>query len=150
MQKINIIAVGTLKQDYLKDAQADYCKRLASLATLSVIQVKEQTSKSGQSKLDAECKDILSHLSNLGGMTYLLDIHGTAYTSNDIATALTTDSTINYIIGGSNGVSQELRDKIRNKLSLGCVTLPHTLCRIVLLEQIYRGYTINSGRQYHK
>ena len=84
----------------------------------------------------------------------MLDIKGQEYTSEEFALKLQnmmqTDSVVTFVIGGSYGCSEDVRKNIKDKLSFGKATYPHNLARIILLEQIYRAFMINSGAKYHK
>ena len=84
----------------------------------------------------------------------MLDIQGEEVSSEKLSTKLRNleqnSSEITFVIGGSNGVSETVKNKIKDKVSFGKITLPHNLARVVLLEQIYRAYMINSGSKYHK
>jgi 23S rRNA (pseudouridine1915-N3)-methyltransferase len=148
MIRVSIVAVGDIKESYYRQALAEYTRRLSAFCNLQIVQVQEAGIKDIKSNLRSQARDILQTLDKLGGTQYLLDIGGTAVTSLDIAGQL--DNHCVYIIGGSDGVCGSLYKSIPKKISLGGITIPHQLCRVVLLEQIYRGFMIQSGRAYHK
>ena len=93
-------------------------------------------------------------MSQLEGKVYLFDLTGKEVTSEDFASMIKQDeissSTICFVIGGSYGVDNGLKQKIKDKISFGKMTYPHNLARVMLIEQIYRAFMINSGAKYHK
>ena len=147
-----MICVGNLKEKFWLDAQNEYSKRLSKFCKLNIFEIAEQNKFDDPNKiLQAEGKDIINKLS---GKCFLLDIGGKEYSSEEFAQKLEkvslTDSTITFVIGSSYGVSQEVKSKIKEKISFGKATYPHNLARIILLEQVYRCFMINSGSKYHK
>lgn len=151
MQKINIIAVGTLKEQYLLQAQQEYSKRLQTYCNLRIQECKEPNVDTDK-KLKIEAQEIEKHITK--GCTILLDPNGKQVSSMDISQIIKqstfTFDIINFVIGGSNGIHNNLHTKSNHILSFGSITMPHQLFRIVLLEQIYRAYTIIQGKEYHK
>ena len=103
--------------------------------------------------IDAEGRDILGRISG-GDFVIALDIHGKEFSSEELARKISdisfNNSRICFIIGGSLGLSDEVKERADLRLSFGKITLPHQLARVVLLEQIYRAFKINSGEAYHK
>jgi len=155
MITINIVCIGNLKEKFWKDASAEYQKRLSKFCKLNIIELAEQNKFEDKNKiLQIEGKDILKTLSEKVGKNFLLAINGKERSSEDFADLLQstamTSSTINFVIGGSYGTSEEVNDKIKDKLSFGKATYPHNLARIILLEQIYRAFMLNGGGKYHK
>ncbi len=149
---IRLVCVGSLKEDFWQKACQEYQKRLQKFCTLQIIELQEQNKYEQVDKiLSAEGGLILS---NLSGYNILLDIEGKLCSSSELASKLNnillTNSTITFIIGGSYGVSEVVRKSVKERLSFGKITLPHNLARVVLLEQIYRAFMINSGAKYHK
>ncbi len=149
---IRLVCVGSLKEDFWQKACQEYQKRLQKFCTLQIIELQEQNKYEQVDKiLSAEGGLILS---NLSGYNILLDIEGKLCSSNELASKLNnillTNSTITFIIGGSYGVSNSVKESVKERLSFGKITLPHNLARVVLLEQIYRAFMINSGAKYHK
>ncbi|MCL2586950.1 MAG: 23S rRNA (pseudouridine(1915)-N(3))-methyltransferase RlmH [Firmicutes bacterium] len=144
MLTVKIISVGNIKEVFLRDAISEYQKRLTRYCKLEVIEVKEGTQKS-------ECEQIRSKLK---GTVILCDTRGKLITSEELSEkiAITSQrgSTISFIIGGSHGVGNFLDDVVYEKISLGKITLPHQLFRVILHEQIYRAFTILKGESYHK
>lgn len=152
MLTINLVCVGNLKEKFWQDAEKEYSKRLSKFCNLKIFQVEEENSAGEVEKiLSHEGKSILNHCK---GKTYLLAIDGKNLSSEEFAKEIKdislVDSQITFVIGGSYGVSNEVKEKIAKKLSFGKPTFPHNLARIMLLEQIYRAFMINSGSKYHK
>ena len=134
-------------------------KRLGAYCSISVTEVKEEKLPAHASRADEEnviTKEGKSILDRIGPGDYViaLDIGGRELSSEDLAAKIAeisfTSSTIDFIIGGSLGLSREVKSRAALKLSFGRITLPHQLARIVLLEQIYRAFKINAGETYHK
>lgn len=159
MLNIRIICVGKFKEKYWESASAEYMKRLGAYCSISVTEVKEEKLPAHASRADEEnviTKEGKSILDRIGPGDYViaLDIGGRELSSEDLAAKIAeisfTSSTIDFIIGGSLGLSREVKSRAALKLSFGRITLPHQLARIVLLEQIYRAFKINAGETYHK
>lgn len=152
MINLNIVCVGNLKEDFWKKACDEYLKRLSRFCTVKIVEVAEQNKFSNEKQIvTAEGKDILKHMK---GQVTLLDIKGKTLSSEEIAEKIKKDSLssseLTFVIGGSYGLSDEVKAASNDKLSFGKVTLPHNLARVVLLEQLYRAFMINSGSKYHK
>ncbi len=152
MINIRLICVGNLKEKYWTDACGEYIKRLQKFCKLSIIELAEQNKYQDTSKiLQSEGNEILS---NFAGKNILLDVKGKEVSSEELAKMIEvlaqTTSMVTFVIGGSYGVSEEVKKRVDEKISLGKITLPHNLARVVLLEQIYRAFMINSGSKYHK
>lgn len=151
MLNINIVCVGKLKEQFWKDAEKEYSKRLTKFCNLKIIEIDDVNQGEMLKDLEIEGKAILNQIK---GKPYLLAIKGEEYSSENFAEELENlklnNSQISFVIGGSNGVSNDVVKKIPNKISFGKVTYPHNLARIILLEQIYRAFMINSGSKYHK
>lgn len=150
---IKIITIGTIKEKYLKDAISDYSKRLTKYTKLEIIELKEIVTDDLNKNLQQE--EILI-LKNIGPKDYvvLLDIKGTQLTSEELSekinSAFIYNSNITFIIGSSNGVTDDIRKKADLRLSFSKMTFPHQLFRVMLLEQIYRSFKINNNESYHK
>ncbi|MBR4089419.1 MAG: 23S rRNA (pseudouridine(1915)-N(3))-methyltransferase RlmH [Mogibacterium sp.] len=156
---IRIICVGKFKEKYWEAASAEYMKRLGAYCSVSVTEVKEEKLPAHASRADEEnviLKEGKSILDKIGAGDHViaLDIGGRELSSEDLAAKIAeisfTSSTIDFIIGGSLGLSREVKQRASLRLSFGKITLPHQLARIVLLEQIYRAFKINAGETYHK
>lgn len=150
MLKITVIAVGKLKERFWKDACAEYLKRLGGYANVSVKELPDST-------IDKEASAIANALDAAGSGAHvvLLDIHGRETSSEALAEKLDTlavrgVSHVVFVIGGSDGVAEDVRNRASERMSFGPITLPHNLARVVLLEQLYRACKINRGEPYHK
>lgn len=155
--KIQIIAVGKLKEKFWADACDEYLKRLKGYAKVRVDAVPDRDpAKSGgeEGARKLEGKGILEALPDHSHVI-LLDVHGKQLSSEGIAARmdalmLSGVSEITFIVGGSGGVSRGVQDIADECLSFGKITLPHNLARVVLLEQVYRAFKISRGEPYHK
>ena len=159
MLNIRIICVGKFKEKYWEAASAEYLKRLGAYCNVSVIEVKEEKLPAHASRADEEnviIKEGKSILDKIAAGDYViaLDIGGKELSSEDLAAKIAetsfTSSTMDFVIGGSLGLSKDVKSRAALRLSFGRITLPHQLARIVLLEQIYRAFKINAGETYHK
>lgn len=153
MIKINVIAVGRLKEKYLKDACLEYIKRISRYFTLEIIEVPDYADKGSEEQLkNLEATLILQKLK---GKVVLLEIEGEQVKSEDIALYIDSEATkgfseISFVIGGCRGVANSVKDKADKTISFGKITYPHQLIRVILLEQIYRAGTIIKRENYHK
>lgn len=153
--KINIVAVGNLKDQYWKDASNEYLKRLKRFAEVSVYEVSEETVQENPSAIEsAKTKEGKRILQAIKGKVYLLALDGTQVSSEDLAGMVKEDidrgQVITFVIGGSYGTSKEVYDSAQRKIAFGRITFPHRLMRVVLLEQLYRAFTIINKVNYHK
>jgi 23S rRNA (pseudouridine1915-N3)-methyltransferase len=157
---ITIITVGKIKEKYLKDAIDEYSKRLSRYCKLDIIEVSdEKTPDNASEKEELQIKDregesILKHIKD-NMYVIALAIEGKQITSEELAGLIKNlgvkgESNITFIIGGSLGLSKNVLNRANYKLSFSKMTFPHQLMRVILLEQIYRGYRIISGEPYHK
>lgn len=155
--KIKIIAVGTLKEAYFKDAVCEYQKRIGRFSDFSVIEIAEERENDGSESeiLRVKEKEGERLLKQAKGLIVALDRSGTLISSEEMADyisekSLSGISEWSFIIGGSRGLSEEVLKKADLKISFGRVTYPHQLMRVILSEQIYRAMTINKNIAYHK
>lgn len=150
---IKIIAVGSLKEKYLKEAQEEYKKRLSKYTKLEIIELKDEGLTDKNKTLSIEEERILKKI-NTKDYIITLEIEGKELTSLEFANRLDKiqieNSNITFIIGGSYGLSDNIKKLSNYKLSFSKMTFPHQLFRINILEQIYRAYKINSNEKYHK
>lgn len=160
MLTVNIICVGKLKEKYWKDACQEYAKRLGAFCKFSIIEVDEHkvSGNPSQSEIKAaiasEGKKILSKLSQ-GTAVIAMCIEGKELSSPDLSSliekySVTGTSNISFIIGGSWGLSDDIKNIASFKLSMSPMTFPHQLARVMLCEQIYRAFQILSDGKYHK
>lgn len=154
---IRVVAVGKLKERYWADACAEYLKRLRPYAKVEITEIPDvDPAKAGGvgCSLEKEAAGILTSIP-VRSQAILLAIDGTPRSSEGFASrleesALSGRSDITFIIGGSDGVAQSVRDRCEETLSFGPITLPHNLARVVLLEQLYRAFKISRNEPYHK
>ena len=150
---IKIITVGSIKEKYLKDAIDEYTKRISKYTNIEIIEVKDEGLVEPTKSLQLEEEKILKHI-NDKDYIITLEIEGKELSSTELASTLDKitleSSTITFIIGGSYGLSQNIKDKARLHLSFSKMTFPHQLFRVLLLEQIYRAFKINNNESYHK
>lgn len=147
---ITILCIGKLKEKYWQDASAEYLKRLSRFAKLEVLELSESKSDDKAEESSA----IISHIPK-GANVIALDIGGKRFSSEAFAEKISEIAAsgkpdICFIIGGSNGFDDRVRNLADLRLSFSDFTFPHQLMRVVLLEQIYRAFKINSGEKYHK
>ena len=152
MVSIKIVCVGNLKEKFWREAEQEYVKRLSKFCKLEIKEIEEQNQFKEEDRIiEVESKKIEKEIEN---DSYLMDINGNQYSSEEFAKLIEQislkKSQITFVIGGSNGVSKKIKDTLKNKISFGKATYPHNLARIILLEQIYRAFMINSGAKYHK
>lgn len=156
MLAVNIVCVGKIKESYFRDAIAEYSKRLGRFCKLCILEVEEELQKGDSIKEIDRVKQREGEriISKLSGFVVALDSKGKELTSNGLAEYIESvslnNSVINFVIGGSNGLSDAVRNKADNVLSFGKVTYPHQLMRVILTEQIYRAFMINTNSAYHK
>ncbi len=150
---IKIICVGGLKENYLKEALKEYEKRLSKYTKLEIIELKDLSYNDENKVLYEEGQNILKHIDSKE-YVITLEIEGKELSSEEFAEFLDNKqinySNIVFVIGGSLGLSDEVKQRSNFKLSFSKMTFPHQLFRINLLEQIYRSYKIINNESYHK
>lgn len=150
---IKIITVGSIKEKYLKDAIEEYKKRLSKYTNLEIIEVKDEGLVEPIKSISIEEERIMKHI-NDKDYIITLEIEGKEFGSEEFADKLNKiqleTSNITFIIGGSYGLSQNIKNKAKLHLSFSKMTFPHQLFRVLLLEQIYRAFKINNNESYHK
>ena len=158
--KIDIICVGKLKEKYLVAAIDEYSKRLSRYCKLSIIELSdEKTPDNASAKEELQIKEkegekILAQIKD-GAYVVALALDGKMISSEELAGFMTErsvrgDSHLVFLIGGSLGLSDNVLARANYKLCFSKMTFPHQLFRVMLLEQIYRGYRINNNEPYHK
>lgn len=160
MLNITLICIGKLKEKYLKDACDEYTKRLSTLCKLNIIELAPErlsdnpSQKEIENALANEGKRIIEKIPN-GSQVYTMCIEGKQFSSQELSVKLDTAavsgvSNMTFIIGGSFGMSEEVKTQSNVRLSMSKMTFPHQLARVMLLEQIYRAMQISIGTKYHK
>ena len=158
--KIKVVTVGKLKEKYLKDGIAEYSKRISRFAKLEMIELADEktpdkaSESENQKILEIEGQRILSKVGDRD-FVIALAIEGKTLSSEEFSKQLEEASikgfsTLTFIIGGSLGLAQDVKNRANLSVSFGRLTLPHQLMRLVLAEQIYRAFTIQQGSPYHK
>jgi len=158
--KITIIAVGKIKEKYIKQGIKEFKKRLSNYTKLNIIEIPDEKAPENLSEKemeivkDTEGENILKKLDNYS-YVIALDKDGDQLSSIDFANKIKKltvqgNSSFTFIIGGSLGLSDEVLKKSNLKLSFSKMTFPHQLFRLILLEQVYRTFRINRGEPYHK
>ena len=155
--KFKVVAVGKIKESYLRDALNEYIKRISRFATVEMVEVDECLSKGAQ--VDKEIERVKKQegeaiLQKLEGYVVAMDIDGKPVSSEQLSRHLQEQkqfhSTFTFVIGGSNGLSDEVKQRADLRCSFGKITLPHQLFRVVLVEQLYRACCIEHNIAYHK
>ena len=158
--KIDIIAVGKIKEKFYRDAIAEYTKRLSRYCTLEIIEIPDEKTPDQISQVQSdqikakEGKGILNRIKS-GSYVFALAIQGQTYTSEGLAKKLQQitiqkSSHLTFIIGGSLGLSDEVLQLADEQISFSKMTFPHQLMRVILVEQIYRSFRIQMNEPYHK
>ncbi len=156
---VQIISAGKIKEKYFKAALDEYVKRMSRFARVEMIEVPDEKIPENASDKEAEAvkeKEGARILAKIRPNTYVaaMCIEGELISSEDLAKtlerAMMHTSTVAFIIGGSLGLSDEVKRRADVRLSFGRITLPHQLMRVVLAEQIYRGFKIINNESYHK
>ena len=150
---IKIITVGTIKEKYLKEAIEEYKKRLSKYTVLELIEVKDEGLVEEKKAIALEGEKISKYITPKD-YVITLEIEGNMFTSEEFSKKLDQiqleNSNIVFVIGGSYGLSDEIKCKSKLHLSFSKMTFPHQLFRVFLLEQIYRAYKIMNNESYHK
>lgn len=151
---IKILCVGKIKEDYLVNGIKEYIKRIKAWETIEIIEVKEYLSDDINKVIEQEGENILEKI-QVNDYVITLEIEGKQMTSIELAKKIDSlytygNSNITFVIGGSWGLSEKVKKRSSFALSFSKFTFPHQLMRLVLLEQIYRAFTINYHKEYHK
>jgi 23S rRNA (pseudouridine1915-N3)-methyltransferase len=157
---ISIITVGKLKEKYLKQGINEYLKRLSAYAKVEVVELPDEKAPENLSEVEMEQvkgKEGERILAKIPQDTHViaLAIEGKMKSSEQLADDLDKLATygkskIAFVIGGSLGLSSDMMKRANDTLSFSKMTFPHQLMRLILVEQIYRGFRINRGEPYHK
>lgn len=155
--KINVVAVGKIKEKYFNDAIAEYAKRLSTFCDFKIAECPEYPPKTQSAADVAKSKNDegAAILEKMKGFAVATAINGESVSSEGLAEFIAKKSVggcgeITFVIGGSNGLSDEVLKRADMKISFGKITLPHQLMRVVLSEQLYRAFAINNRLPYHK
>lgn len=161
MLKINIICIGKIKEKYFTDAIAEYSKRLTAFCKFNIIELAEEKIRNNTpnpSQIDevikAEGNKILQKI-KAADYVVAMCIEGKLMSSEELAKTLNSvsvsgKSTVDFVIGGSYGLSNDVKNRADLRLSMSKMTFPHQMARMILSEQIYRAFEINTNGKYHK
>lgn len=159
MTTLTIITVGTLKERYLTEAVAEYKKRLSQYAKVEEINIKEEKINNEddhaeiERALDSEAQKIIAAIPK-DSMKIALCVEGKSYDSPALAKLIgkmvDEKGKITLIIGSSHGLSEKVKRECQTRLSVSVLTFPHQLMRVILMEALYRSFTILAGKKYHK
>ena len=148
---IKIICIGKIKEKYLKEAIEEYSKRLSKYTKLEIIELPDEPVIEKAKKVEAE--RIIKHIKD-NEYIITLEIEGNKLSSEELSkkieNTLITNSNITFIIGGSYGLDDSIKERSNYKISFSNLTFPHQLFRVMLLEQIYRSFKIINNENYHK
>lgn len=158
--RITVITVGKIKEKYLKDAIAEYSKRLSKYCKLDIVEVADEKTPDQASQAvedairDKEAERIMKHIKD-DMYVITLEIGGKMLSSEELSERIERlviqgKSDIAFVIGGSIGLGKDVLKRSNYALSFSKMTFPHQLMRVILLEQIYRSYRIMKGEPYHK
>lgn len=159
MLSINIVCVGKIKENYLKDAIDEYSKRLSKYCNLNIFEVIDEKlpNKINPSIINEvkhkECNRILEHIKK-DSYIIVLDLKGKEVSSEDFSKkiddiALNFNSSITFVIGGTLGLTDDVLNVSNEKLCFSKMTFPHQLIRVFLLEQLFRAFKISKNETYH-
>ena len=160
MQRVSLICVGKLKEKFYAQAVAEYAKRLGRYCKLEILELPEVRLPENpgpgeiQRALEKEAEAIRGKIPAHTGVVALC-VEGQMRSSEEMAALLRSwggqeDKGLVFVIGGSYGLHSSVKEMARVRLSMSPMTFPHHLARVMLLEQIYRGFQINEGGKYHK
>ncbi len=153
--KIRLICPGKIRERFLTDGIDEYKKRLSKYCIVEINEVPDcPDTMPVEQALSLEGERILSKVSP-SDILWVMDLHGREYTSEELSGLMIEDlerggSTISIAIGGSNGLSPEVVSRANRRICFGRITMTHQMTRLLLLEQLYRGFKIYKGEKYHK
>ena len=154
--RIKIYAVGSIKEKYWVDAIDQYIKRISPYSKIEIIEVDDLSmkGKSDEQIKDKECDSILSKIKP-NEFVCNLDLNKKEYDSVSFSSKLMEmiekgGASLSFVIGGSLGISEKMKQRANESISLSKMTFTHQMSRVILLEQIYRAFKINKGEPYHK
>ena len=159
MLNINIVCVGKIKENYLKDAISEYSKRLSKFCNLNIIELSDEKlpSKLNDSIINEiknkECNKMIQSLKK-DSYIICLDLKGKQFSSEEFSKkldniALNFNSSITFLIGGTLGLNEEILSLSNEKICFSKMTFPHQLIRVFLLEQLFRAFKISNNETYH-
>ncbi len=153
MQRMTLLCIGALRESWAKDAARLYRERLGASVDLRVVELQQSRHPHPAKQREEESERLLLSARKQPGALWALDETGDALTSQKFAAEIGAlrdrGEALTILLGGSYGLSDAVRSAARRVISLSAMTLPHELCRIVFLEQLYRAQEILKGSGYH-
>jgi 23S rRNA (pseudouridine1915-N3)-methyltransferase len=153
MQRVILLCVGALKFSWAKDACRDFADRLGHSIKIEILELPASKMREADKQREEESERIIAALEKRGGSVWVLDERGKEMTSpafaKELQGAKDHGEEMIFVIGGAYGLNDAVRKKARRLLRLSEMTLPHELCRVVFLEQLYRATEIGKGSGYH-
>lgn len=159
MLSINVICIGKVKENYLKNAIEEYSKRLSKYCKLTITElpdekIPDKLNNSLENDIKTkECNNIINHIKK-DSYIIALDLNGKQFTSEEFSKKIENlsmeNSNLTFIIGGSLGLTKKLLDMCDLKVCFSKMTFPHQLIRVFLLEQVFRAFKIQKGETYHR
>lgn len=150
---IRVICVGRIKEKYLSDAILEYSKRIKKYTNLEIIELNDSSIENPKLALEQEAVLINRHIKDKD-FVITLEIEGNELSSIEFSKKIDQiqilNSNIVFVIGGSYGIDQQIKNRANYKISFSRMTFPHQLFRVILLEQIFRAYKILNNEKYHK
>lgn len=153
MHRLNLIVVGSLKFSWIKAGCAEYAERIAHDARLELVDVAASSQKDPTKQSEEECAAILKRLEKTDGEIWILDETGQEMPSEKFAAAIGAlmdrGTPVTFVLGGAFGLTDGVRQRGTRVMRLSAMTFPHELCRLIVLEQLYRALQIRKGTGYH-
>ena len=159
MIKINLIAIGKIKEKYFAEGIAEYAKRLSAFCEFKISELEEENYKKTDAAAEEKIRKkegemILKNLSDFSGKVFALAIEGKKFSSKGfseiVGKAAAAGDSLAFIIGGSYGLSEDVKKRADGLVSFSDMTFPHAMFRLIFTEQLYRAFTILNGKNYHK
>lgn len=153
--RVTIIAVGRLKEPYWLDASREYLKRLRPYATVETVEIPDRDVTRDETRALAEEGAAILRALPEAAHVVVLEIGGVQRSSEEFAAwmaarALEGSSHIVFVVGGAAGLARDVVERASERISLGPMTMPHQMARVLLVEQVYRAFRINRGEPYHR
>ena len=152
MQRITLLCIGSVKEAFAKDGCAFYLERLERVAKLDVVELPASKEKDSEKQKEDESKRLIDSANKIGGALFVLDEKGKGMTSEQfsqlVGMAKDQGTHLVFLLGGAYGLTDDAK-KSGRAIRLSDMTLPHELCRVVFLEQLYRATEILKGSGYH-
>ncbi len=153
MQRLTLLAVGKIKTSWINEGCTEYVSRLRGAAKMEVIEVAAGKEKDPTKQREEEGKKLITAAEKLRGEVWVLDEKGERMVSHEFAFFLSQAKDVGrhlvFVLGGAYGLSPDVRKIAKGSIRLSDMTFPHELCRLVFLEQLYRGFEIAKGSGYH-